>query len=500
MEKYLYPITMLDIKDDFEVLFNSSLNESNNDRVNNLFKKAKLYTARVFKNHILPNLRSWLGPLGGGHSFNELLPEAKEMSPFNFTVEIEFKYHENGNHVRQCRIKDNINKLYIEVDFCNFDLTIKLFDSEEFYFFEEYIKYDFLNSFSPFIKIFPDLQYSIPSAKSILNNDFEQIFDDPNFVINPSSNNYNNKIKSSFRLWESKTLKTKKNIFYLVVKFLYLTTFHIPDLITKFLKYTYLPTTRELPKSRYNLTDSRFEIGEYYGILNNIYNDQERKIKNSKMSLSYVEIFNLLSSPKANNKLYVNLNKLGIYKVFFIEKKHGNGTINLIDATGKISNIANESSGLQQILPILLFLNDLEISQKINKDTVAIKRVINDKNIFIEQPELHLHPKLQCGFAEVLANYFNFGDKFNISDSIFEKSMILETHSEHLIRKIQVQIAKGELEKENIGVWYFDNSEGTTKIKEMEIEPNGFFKEPWPNGFFDESYNLSKELLFPNKN
>lgn len=57
MEKYLYPITMLDIKDDFEVLFNSSLNESNNDRVNNLFKKAKLYTARVFKNPVLPNLR-----------------------------------------------------------------------------------------------------------------------------------------------------------------------------------------------------------------------------------------------------------------------------------------------------------------------------------------------------------------------------------------------------------------------------------------------------------
>ena len=57
MEKYLYPITMLDIKDDFEVLFNSSLNESNNDRVNNLFKRAKLYTARVFKNPVLPNLR-----------------------------------------------------------------------------------------------------------------------------------------------------------------------------------------------------------------------------------------------------------------------------------------------------------------------------------------------------------------------------------------------------------------------------------------------------------
>jgi len=78
--------------------------------------------------------------------------------------------------------------------------------------------------------------------------------------------------------------------------------------------------------------------------------------------------------------------------------------------------------------------------------------------------------------------------------------MFIETHSEHLIRKIQVLIANGELDRDKVSVMYFDNNEGSTKIKKMEIEENGFFKEPWPYGFFDDSANLSWELLTANKN
>ena len=34
----------------------------------------------------------------------------------------------------------------------------------------------------------------------------------------------------------------------------------------------------------------------------------------------------------------------------------------------------------------------------------------------------------------------------------------------------------------------------------MELEDNGFFKEPWPDGFFDDSYNLARELIYARKN
>ncbi|MBK6915235.1 MAG: DUF3696 domain-containing protein [Ignavibacteriales bacterium] len=79
---------------------------------------------------------------------------------------------------------------------------------------------------------------------------------------------------------------------------------------------------------------------------------------------------------------------------------------------------------------------------------------------------------------------------------------IIETHSEHIIRKIQVLIAQGKLSKEKVAVYYFDKDEktGITSIKEMEMEDNGFFKEPWPDGFFDDSYNLARELIYARKN
>jgi len=147
-------------------------------------------------------------------------------------------------------------------------------------------------------------------------------------------------------------------------------------------------------------------------------------------------------------------------------------------------NLANESSGLIQLVPILLSLADNSL-------------------LSVEQPELHLHPKLQAAFADVLmvAERFN-NNKYLNKKSIYDKDdfVLIETHSEHIIRKIQVLIAKGKLDREKIAVYYFDKTEGTTKVKKMEIEENGFFNEPWPNGFFDDSANLSWELLTANKN
>jgi len=197
------------------------------------------------------------------------------------------------------------------------------------------------------------------------------------------------------------------------------------------------------------------------------------------------------------------------------------GRIFLIGKNNLKMYMSNASSGLIQVFPIIVICSMMEkyfnVQSEDKKeqlkffhnefndkykdyDSIAymgdqytdIGIFLNFNTLLIEQPELHLHPKLQSQMAKIFSD--------TVKNSTDSHSMIIETHSEHLIRKIQVLIAKGELEREKVGVWYFDNSEGTTKIKQMEIEPNGFFKEPWPNGFFDESYNLSKELLFPNKN
>ena len=87
--------------------------------------------------------------------------------------------------------------------------------------------------------------------------------------------------------------------------------------------------------------------------------------------------------------------------------------------------------------------------------------------ILVEQPELHLHPKLQANLMKIIVEY---------NDEGRENRFIIETHSEHMLRKVQVMVVKGELNKDDVVVYYFDNKDGTTRKKEMEIEDTGFFK------------------------
>lgn len=209
------------------------------------------------------------------------------------------------------------------------------------------------------------------------------------------------------------------------------------------------------------------------------------------------------------------LNRLGFDSTIFVCKTDDVGKIISLKSNGAKLNISNESSGLLQLLPVLFGLvyikSDLNFELPIIYNPDDNSNIIDDffpyiepsneyrnlKNfntsLFIEQPELHLHPKLQCSLAEYIGDLVSQFTPFN--------HLIIETHSEHIIRKIQVLIARGKINSDSIGINYlYTNGDRKTKVKEMEIGVDGFFKEPWPDGFFDDSYNLTKELLYANKN
>lgn len=204
----------------------------------------------------------------------------------------------------------------------------------------------------------------------------------------------------------------------------------------------------------------------------------EYLLDDDPMTMPYY-INDVFANPFILTNYWINI--LGFnFKIIF-DKKDNYMRISIIKGNNDIRlNASNESSGFVQILPIIIGF------------------AINHKNIYIEQPELHLHPKLQSQLANIFSDVFLIekgqDERFNNNIYIF-----VETHSEHLIRKIQVLIAKGEIKKENIAVNYLGNENGKINVKEMFIEEDGFFKEPWPDGFFDTSYNLSKELLFSHK-
>lgn len=171
------------------------------------------------------------------------------------------------------------------------------------------------------------------------------------------------------------------------------------------------------------------------------------------------------------------------YKVDIIEKDGSYFQIVLSDSCLVDSNITDVGFGISQVLPIVL-----EICNSAYKKRKNPKSMLNDI-IMIEQPELHLHPAAQASLADLLT----IGVLCNSKSRI-----IVETHSEHLISKLQVLIAdpKCKLTNEMIQILYVDKDEtGCSFIKKMSIKENGKFETEWPSDFFDQGYQLSLQLM-----
>ena len=107
----------------------------------------------------------------------------------------------------------------------------------------------------------------------------------------------------------------------------------------------------------------------------------------------------------------------------------------------------------------------------------------SSKIVCVDQPEVHLHPKLQAEIADLMVQ-------------CKDKQWIVESHSELLVRRILRRVAEGEIEPSDVSVLYVDppkspnSGEGST-IEVLEIDPMGKFSSatPWPQGFFEDGYD-----------
>ncbi len=105
----------------------------------------------------------------------------------------------------------------------------------------------------------------------------------------------------------------------------------------------------------------------------------------------------------------------------------------------------------------------------------------------VEQPELHIHPAVQCALADVLAHQVIRSEN---------RCLLLETHSEHLmlrwLRRIREQ-SEDELPPEappvspdHLSVLYVQSVDGRQKITPLPVTDDGEFAVKWPKGFFEE--------------
>ncbi|WP_286836263.1 AAA family ATPase [Pseudomonas sp. PGPPP1] len=141
---------------------------------------------------------------------------------------------------------------------------------------------------------------------------------------------------------------------------------------------------------------------------------------------------------------------------------------------GKV-NIADTGFGFSQIFPILA---QLWVAQRAGSRKARVSIPIF---FSIEQPELHLHPRLQANLADVLVNSINAAKVANI-----DLRLVIETHSEYLVNRLGYLIAKNKFSNEDASILIFDRESYSlpTQLTHATFNEKGFL-ENWPYGFFE---------------
>lgn len=123
--------------------------------------------------------------------------------------------------------------------------------------------------------------------------------------------------------------------------------------------------------------------------------------------------------------------------------------------------ITDVGFGVSQILPVL----------------VLCYYVPKGSTILLEQPEIHLHPSVQSGLADV---FIDVVKNRNVQ-------VIFESHSEHLLRRLQRRLAEESLTPEQFALYFCDVSGTGSRLTELDVDLYGSIKN-WPKDFFGDEF------------
>jgi predicted ATPase len=146
------------------------------------------------------------------------------------------------------------------------------------------------------------------------------------------------------------------------------------------------------------------------------------------------------------------------------------------------TNLADTGFGFSQILPIVTQLWCLTRKDKRSNINYPV-------TFAIEQPELHLHPKLQALLADAFIAAIQEAKEQGI-----DLRVVIETHSKTMVNRFGRRIESQDLKPDDINVVIFDREEShkSSTVTTVNYDKEGFL-ENWPIGFFEP--DIIKEKL-----
>jgi predicted ATPase len=111
--------------------------------------------------------------------------------------------------------------------------------------------------------------------------------------------------------------------------------------------------------------------------------------------------------------------------------------------------------------------------------------------VWMEQPEIHLHPQVQAELADVFISATQARENGKPRDV----QLIVESHSEHFLNRLQRRVAEGAVEPDDVAVYFCRRAGSATELEPLRLNMFGEI-ENWPKHFFgDEMADIAGRTL-----
>ena len=296
---------------------------------------------------------------------------------------------------------------------------------------------------------FDGVEYQVKSQEG-LDEKFELYTDNPNFDF----------IRNQGRVWPLRS-PVKTHLFPDETRYLYQNTGFLDEFERAYEglmdSIYYLGPLREYPRREYHWAGSSpDDVGQrgertVDAILAATRDGSTRSLGYRKRKKSFQEM------------IAYWLGELGLIQEFRLEEI-AKGT-NLYRAIVKTSGSSTPTAltdvgfGVSQVLPAL----------------VLLYYVPEGSTVLMEQPEIHLHPAVQSGLADVM---------LNVAEAR-KVQIIVESHSEHILRRLQRRVADETASPEDVRLYFVSASGGKAKASDLSLNQWGEI-ENWPANFFGD--------------